>query len=290
MGVAGIATLMYSHGNITTLITMYSINIFLTFSLSQLGMVRYWLSHRRGEKIAYGLTINGFALVLCVGLLAGALYFKAEHGGWVTVVVTTLVVLMCFWIRSYYRQAQRSLKRLDDLLPALQSTHRHEPPPVDPQKPTAVLFVGGYSGLGIHALLTIQRLFPGHFKNVVFVSVGVIDAAVMKGVEEVDKLREQTRESLQRYVDIARSLGLPSDFRMTIGTEAVEAGDNVANEIAREFPRAIFFLGNLVFQKERWFHRILHNQTAFRMQRRLQFAGLNAMVLPVRVLEESRPA
>jgi hypothetical protein len=156
---------------------------------------------------------------------------------------------------------------------------------VDSRAATAVLFVGGYSGLGIHALLTIQRLFPGHFKNFIFASVGVIDAAIMKGVDEVDKLRQHTRESLQQYVELTRSLGLPADYRMTVGTEAIDAGEELANQISREFPRAIFFLGNLVFQQERWFHRILHNQTAYRLQRRLQFSGLNAMVLPVRVLK-----
>jgi hypothetical protein len=71
---------------------------------------------------------------------------------------------------------------------------------------------------------------------------------------------------------------------MSMGTEAVEEGEHLAIKTAEEFPRSVFFLGNLVFQKERWFHRILHNQTAYRLQRRLQFAGLNAMVLPVRVL------
>jgi hypothetical protein len=49
-------------------------------------------------------------------------------------------------------------------------------------------------------------------------------------------------------------------------------------------------MGNLVFEKERWFSRVLHNNTAYRLQRRLQFAGLNAMVLPVRVREPRPPA
>ena len=64
--------------------------------------------------------------------------------------------------------------------------------PLDPRAPTAVMLVGSYAGLGVHALLTVQRLFPNHFKNVIFLSVGVIDAATMKGVEEVDRVRERT--------------------------------------------------------------------------------------------------
>jgi amino acid transporter len=288
MGGAAIATLLYARGNITTLVTMYSINIFVTFSLSQLSMVRYWLKHRGQEAIGRGLLINGFALILCVGILAGTIYNKGRHGGWVTIVATSAVIAGCFWIRRYYRQAQQSLRRLDELVPALPREPKPGVAAVDPKLPTAVLFVGGYSGLGIHALLTIQRLFPGHFKNIVFVSIGVIDAAVMKGVEEVERLRASTREALQQYVDLARGLGIPADYRMVVGTEPIETGESLAQEIVREFPRSIFFLGNLVFQREQWFHRILHNQTAYRLQRRLQLAGLNAMVLPVRVLEQAR--
>jgi len=59
----------------------------------------------------------------------------------------------------------------------------------------------------------------------------------------------------------------------------------LAQQIALEYPRAIFFAGKLIFERERWFDRFLHNETAFAIQRRLQFAGLPMVVLPVRVLE-----
>jgi hypothetical protein len=45
------------------------------------------------------------------------------------------------------------------------------------------------------------------------------------------------------------------------------------------------FAGKLVFQRERWYQRVLHNETAAMLQRELQFAGVSCMVLPVRVLE-----
>ena len=55
-------------------------------------------------------------------------------------------------------------------------------------------------------------------------------------------------------------------------------------QIHKEFHRAIFYLGQLVFENDRFYYRILHNETAFAIQRRLQFAGLQAIVLPIRVL------
>jgi hypothetical protein len=58
----------------------------------------------------------------------------------------------------------------------------------------------------------------------------------------------------------------------------------ICREVAAEFPRAIFFGGKLIFQKELWYHRFLHNETPFSIQRRLQFDGIQMIILPIRVL------
>ncbi len=72
---------------------------------------------------------------------------------------------------------------------------------------------------------------------------------------------------------------------MGIGTEAVATVEDMCREIAEEFPRAIFFMGRLIFKEEKWYYRILHNETPNAIQRRLQFDGLQAIVLPIRVLQ-----
>ena len=77
---------------------------------------------------------------------------------------------------------------------------------------------------------------------------------------------------------------MPAEYRASVGTEAVSECTRLAEEIAKEFPRAIFFAGKLIFERERWFDRLLHNETANQIQRRLQFAGLAMVILPVRVL------
>ncbi len=290
MGGASIVTLLYTRGNIVALVTMYSINVFVTFSLSQVSMLRYWLGRARERGFKRGMTIHGIALVFCLAILTGTVYEKFGHGGWITLAVTSAVVALCFVIRGHYGYVQENLKRLNEIMNALPAHPVGEHRQLEPKLPTAVLLVGSYSGLGIHQLLTIQRLFPGHYKNFVFLSVGVIDSATMKGVEEVDAVREQTERSLRRYVDLARRLGLAADYRMAVGTEAVAEAERLCLEVAKEFPRALFFAGKLVFERERWFQRILHNETAYQLQRRLQFAGLNAMVLPVRVLEPAARA
>jgi hypothetical protein len=90
---------------------------------------------------------------------------------------------------------------------------------------------------------------------------------------------------MKKYVEVARRIGLPADYRVGIGTEAVAGCVRLAQEIVKEYPRAVFFAGKLIFERERWWDRFLHNETAFAIQRRLQFAGIPMVVLPVRVLE-----
>jgi amino acid transporter len=284
MGGAAIATLLYTRGNLVALVTMYSINVFVTFSLSQLGMFKMWL-RERGEGRRRGLAVHGVALALCAGILTGIIYEKFALGGWVTIAVTGAVVWGCFVIRKHYQYVQHNLERLNTIMEALPSSAVTKAPSIDRKKPTAVLLVGGYGGMGVHALLTIQKLFPGHFRNIIFVSIGVIDAATMKGVQEVDRLREQTKESLKNYVDLAHRFGLAAESRFAIGTDVLDEGEELCSAIAAEFPKALFFLGKLIFERERFYQRILHNETAYQLQRRLQFAGLNTMVLSVRVLE-----
>ena len=59
----------------------------------------------------------------------------------------------------------------------------------------------------------------------------------------------------------------------------------MCEELAQKYSRHMFFGGKLVFASERWYERILHNETAFAIQRRLQWKGYPMMVLPVRVTE-----
>jgi amino acid transporter len=287
MGGAGIFMLLYTGGRVDALVVMYSINVFLTFSLTQIAMIRYWLkpeTRRKQLDWKSHIWIHLVGGALCLVILVITVLEKFREGGWLTVVATGALISLCMAIKRHYAGVFARLKRLDQILDALPSSPVTEKP-LDPKKPTAVLLVGGYSGLGIHSLLTVLKLFPRYFQNVLFVTVGVVDSATFQGVEEVDRVRAQAEEGMRKYVEHAQRLGLPADYRLAMGTEAVAESVRVAQEIAREYPRAIFFAGKLIFERERWFDRFLHNETAYAMQRRLQFAGLQMVVLPVRVLE-----
>jgi amino acid transporter len=286
ISVAAILTLFLTGGHTSTLVLMYSINVFLTFSLSEMGMVRYWIQNRtRYPKWWRHIFIHAIGLVLCLSILIVNLIEKFGEGGWVTLVITTVLIGFCFLIKRYYRNVRSHLARLDEILQDLPGLDEATPRPLNPKLPTAVLLVGNYGGLGIHSFLSIHRLFPNHFKNFIFMSVSVVDAGTLKGVDEIEKGREETVHSLRRYVALAQQFGYAADYRSETGTEVLEVAEKICIEISHEYPRAIFYTGKLVFQKEQWYQRFLHNETANQLQRRLQFAGINTMVLPVRVFD-----
>ncbi len=284
MGAAAIAVLFYTRGNISTLVVMYSINVFLTFSLTELGMTRHWNAARRGKdprwKVQLPIHVTG--LVMCVCILGVTLYEKFSEGGWVTAAITGCAIGLCFLIRRHYNAVRHEMRRLDSLLEIPVPQDKPELSPMDKKAPTAVVMVGGFSGFGLHQILSIQKLFPYYFKTFVFLSVGVVDSGNFKGSSEIKRLEERTGQELQRYVDWCQANGFQAACRFSMDTEVVPALEELCHEVAREFPRAIFFTGKLIFKEEKLTQRLLHNDTAFALQRRLQFSGLQTVVLPIR--------
>ena len=285
MVAAAAAVLFHTRGNITLLVVMYSINVFLTFSLTELGMTKHWIQQRHSDpRWKRQVAIFGVGLLMCLSILIGTLCEKFSEGGWLTVLVTTAAVALCLRIRRHYDLVREKMHRLDDLTTLPAPEDAPPPEPMDKSAPTAVVLVGGFSGFGLHQVLAIQSLFPAYFKNFIFLSVGLVDSGVFKGSEEIQRLEARTEESLRQYVSWCRANGVQADYRCSVDTEAVQGLDELCRKTAKEFPRSIFFTGKLVFQEENFTQRFLHNETAFAIQRRLQFAGLQTVVLPIRVI------
>jgi amino acid transporter len=291
MGLAAAATLLYTHGAVRILVIMYSINVFLTFTLTQLGMVRHWWNVR-GEtqhwRRRIAVAIAG--TTLCAGILLIMAVLKFREGAWVTLVVTGGLILFCFIVRAHYHRVRKLLSSLDEVLTNLPLPEPKELPELAPDGPTAIVLVESYAGLGIHTMLSIQRMFPRHFKNYVFVSIGLVDSGQFKGVQDVKRLEQKVREDLEKYVTLAQRMGYYAEYRYTLGTDLIEELEAICMDLIKEFRRPVVFAGQLVFQRENLFTRTLHHETAFSIQRRLQFSGVQVIILPIRVWEKQRSA
>jgi hypothetical protein len=283
MGGSALFLMLLTRGSVIILITMYAINVFLTFSISEFGMSRFFYKNRATEKEwKRHIPIHLTGLVLCSTILAITLFEKLGEGGWLTLFLTSALVGFCFLIHRHYLMVTRGLRKLDTLLDVEPVTGTKNTEPVNPHKKTAVQLVTGFHGFGVNTFYSIIQNFPGIYENFIFVSIAVVDSGTFKGTAELDALSKSTKKSLEKYVDLAREMGFAADYRMDIGTDVVDMAVPVCQNIAKEFPHSTFFTGQIVFRHENPFQKILHNETAFAIQRRLQYSGITTVIMPVR--------
>ncbi len=94
MGGAAILLLFYTGGKISALVVMYSINVFMTFSLSQIGMSTYFIRNRKKEMHwKQHLPVHMAGFILCFTILVITSYEKFREGGWMTLLITLAFVI-----------------------------------------------------------------------------------------------------------------------------------------------------------------------------------------------------
>ncbi|MBI5078452.1 APC family permease [Candidatus Saganbacteria bacterium] len=285
MGMVSLAALLFTHGNVGLIVVMYSINVFLTFSMTEVSMCRFWIHERFNEpNWTRKISIHVIGLAMCLMILTITVYEKFLEGGWVTLLITLTLVSVCMLIKSHYNKVAAKLTKLYSQLMDMPKLTDRPGKPLDPSQHIASILVSGYGGLGLHTLLGIFREFPNHFNGVVFLSVGVIDSREFKGESMVELLKDNVEDNLLKYVNFANGQGISATYRMAIGTDAVKEAEKLCIEVSREFPHVTFFAGKILFEKEKWYQRVLHNETAFAIQKRLQWAGKTMVIIPARVI------
>jgi hypothetical protein len=237
------------------------------------------------------MAVNSVGLVLTAFILVSVTVIKFNEGGWVTLFVTGTLVLIVLGIKRHYEHTAKLLKRLDNLVMAAGYSSSENIPGItkkekgefDPEAKTAVLLVNGFNGMGLHTLFNIFRLFGDSFKNFVFVQIGVIDAGNFKGAEELEKLEAHAKSEIDRYVDFVDKHGYHAEGMFNIGTDVIDEASTLAPQIAEKYPQAVFFGGQIVFPRETFLTRLLHNYTVFSMQRKFYHEGIPLVILPIRV-------
>jgi hypothetical protein len=287
MGIAAIAILVGTEAKVDLLVVLYAINVFATFTLSQLGMtVHWWKERKREPRWIRKLMINGVGCLSTATILCITVTLKFFDGGWVTILMTGGLVALCYLVRRHYEMVGRAIDQLEAaILPKLYSAKSLEPERRDPGAPTAAILVSGFNGLGLATLLSVTQLFKGEFRNVVFIGVGEVDSGLMSGPEEVQALEQRIQDDLQEYCQFATDLGLHPELKAGLSPDVVFELRRLCLEVAHEFPHVVFFAGKLIFadEVEGFIGRFLHNHTALDMQNWLQVYGLSLVILPVRV-------
>jgi amino acid transporter len=286
MAIAAIATLIITGGSVHILVVLYSINVFITFSMSLLGLSIYWMRNRRRKPHwRRKLLISGVGFIVCFGILIITIFEKFYEGGWVTLLITSVFVAMGLMIKGMYHKLKMRLMQkemqfygYDDIAPSQDLLEG-----ADKSAPTAAIIVDQTFGSGMNCLLEIKKLFPGIFKNFIFVTVGEVDSNTFREEKRWREMRRRTKATLRKYKNYCNANGRFAKAYVGYDTDIVEKLTQLTDRVAKDYPSAVFFGTKFIFDNENVFTQLLFNHVPYIMQRRLHVKGLNMVILPMKI-------
>ena len=292
MGIAAFVVIWLSKASVGFLVVLYSINVFITFSLSQFGMVKHWIAERRSDKNWFWkLMINGLGFLLTTFILITVIVIKFHEGGWITIIITGSLVALAVFIKQHYKrigkevgQIQRIMNsKMPETIAELNAnlSRKTKLTEVDYSDMTAVILVNGYSGVGLYSLFKVLSKFKDVYKNFVFIQVGIVDADSFHHEAVVETITESIQQDLGKYVYLIKQLGYNAEYRYAIGTDVAEEVLKIVPEIIEQYHNTTFIGGQLVFSGTYRASRLLHNYTIFAIQRKLFKLGLTSILIPI---------
>jgi hypothetical protein len=246
------------------------------------GLVRYWWRHRGERRWLARLVLSLTGFVVCAGILGVTVVEKFSEGGWMTLIITGLVIAVGLAIHRHYEAVLGRLRRAEQIW-APPHGHVGARAKLVPEAPAAAFIVGSSRSGLVHASRTVIALWPGFYKNFLVVTARQVDVRSYGGEEALARLTEKTREEMNFYMALAREHGMASKYYMGFGVDGLEEIITLCRQVRAEFPRAVFFASKLVFEDETWATRLLHNQIVYAIQNRLLQEGMHMVILPMRV-------
>ncbi|HVY54014.1 MAG TPA: APC family permease, partial [Gammaproteobacteria bacterium] len=138
-GISALAILIWCNGSVSLLVVLYSINVFITFTLSLLGLSVFWI-RKKGKANAnwrWRLIFSMLAFLISAGILCITIYSKFQSGGWLTIILTCAVIGLCLSIKHHYQKIGCKLTELDLQLKQPITEQINNLPAPDPLEPTA---------------------------------------------------------------------------------------------------------------------------------------------------------
>jgi len=237
LGLLAAILLVIFRGQTHAIIPLYAVGVFLSFTLSQLGMVRHWYDNQEpGWQIKMLINLTG-------GVTTGVVMFviagtKFVHGAWVVVVLIPLLSVAFNGVKKHYEFVARELS-LEGFRPRVPAGHA-----------VVVLISGVHRGV-LEALQYAKALSP----NVTAVSVEIDHAST-----------ERVRERWRQW-----GMGIPLTVLKSNYRSVVRPLLDYLDEFMERNPDQVITVVLPEFIASRWWHHLLHNQTAFLIKGALLF-------------------
>ncbi len=230
----------------TKLIQLYIVGVFVSFNLSQLGMIRHWTRALETERdpaarrrMIRSRTINAIGLSFTAVVLVVVLLTKFVHGAWITILAMGFFFAVMKAIKKHYEGVERELAA-DEGEKAL------------PTRVHAIVLVSKLHKPTLRALAFAKATRPNALEGV-YVSVDDKDTARL--LKEWDE----------------RNTGIPLKVLHSPYREIVKPIVEYASAIRRANPRGVVAVYIPEYVVGRWWEQFLHNQTALRLKGRLLF-------------------
>jgi amino acid transporter len=268
LALAAIVLVQVFDASVTRLIQLYIVGVFLSFTLSQLGMVRHWGEALRTEalparraQMRRSRVINAVGFALTAVVLAVVLATKLTHGAWITLVLIAVCYAAMTAVRRHYDTVRDELVVED---------------------------------------LGAARALPSHVHAVVLVSR--LHQATLRAVSYARATRPSSLEALTVAVDPEETARLRADWDaagipvpLTVLAspfrEVTRPVVEYVRSIRRETPRALVVVYVPQYVVRRWWEQLLHNQSALRLQSRLLFVpGVVLASVPWQLVGAEPPA
>jgi amino acid transporter len=246
LAVMAIVLIQVFNAETTRLIQLYIVGVFVSFNLSQLGMIRHWTRALQTERdpgerrhMIRSRVINAIGLTFTAVVLVIVLITKFLAGAWITILAMVIFFSIMKGIRRHYDNVQLELAADEE----------------DKVMPTRV-----------HAIVLVSKLHKPTLRALAFAKA--TRPNILEGVYVATDAKS-TDQLLQEWDE--RNLGVPLKVLFSPYREVVKPIVDYATQIRKANPRGVVAVYIPEYVVGRWWEQLLHNQTALRLKGRLLF-------------------
>ncbi|MEK1146140.1 APC family permease [Mycobacterium ulcerans] len=250
LSAAAVGAVVAFRAELTALIQLYIVGVFISFTLSQIGMVRHWTRLLRTEtdvaarrKMVRSRVVNSVGLVSTGAVLLIVLVTKFLAGAWIAIVAMGSVFILMKMIRRHYDTVNRELE---------EQAAAHGNEVVLPSRNHALVLVSKLHLPTLRALAYARATRPDVLE------------AITVSVDDVE-----TRELVRQWED--SDVSVPLKVIASPYREITRPVLDYVKRVSKESPRTVVTVFIPEYVVGRWWEQLLHNQSAFRLKTRLLF-------------------